>query len=516
MSEEQKRILQQQLWKICCSLWGKVPPDDYRDYILGFIFYKFLSEQMERMGDEALESDEIKYADLDESDSDSEAYLEAVRSYSIDSLGYFLKPSQLFKSIIARMAADPDLIILPMLEDIFKDIENSTKGEASEADFKNLFEDIELNSSKLGKTVEGRNQLIRGVLDGLAKIDFRLDEIDADVLGDAYEYLISNFASDAGKKAGEFYTPREASQILSRAATLGKTSVRSAYDPTCGSGSLLIGTKRYANVGKFYGQESNRTTYNLARMNMILHGIHFKDFNVQRDDTLENPHHLGQKFEVIVANPPFSMEWKADKTKETDDRFAEYGKLAPKTKADMAFIQHMLYHLDDNGTACVIVPHGVLFRGSSEGHIREHMIREMNCLDAVIGLPANLFFGTGIPAAILVFKKCREDSENVLFIDASQHFQPGKNQNKLRQEDVDRIINTLESRATVEKYSYLAPLSEIAENEYNLNIPRYVDTFEEEEEIDLMKVNTERVEIEKEIAELNAKMNGYLKELGYV
>jgi len=248
---------------------------------------------------------------------------------------------------------------------------------------------------------------------------------------------------------------------------------------------------------------------------MILHGVHYKDFDIKQDDTLERPQHLELRFEAIVANPPFSLSWSSNPLLLNDDRFSPYGKLAPKTKADMAFIQHMLFQLDDNGTAAVVVPHGVLFRGAAEGHIREHIIREMNALDAVIGLPENLFFGTGIPAAILVFKKCREDSENVLFIDASREFEKGKNQNNLLPEHVDKIINTLAARETIDKYSYLAPRSQIAENDYNLNIPRYVDTFEEEEEIDLAAVLAEREAIEQRVIELNGKMAGYLKELNY-
>lgn len=379
-----------------------------------------------------------------------------------------------------------------------------------------LFEDMDLNSTKLGKTVDDRNKVIKDILVRLDKIDFQLDDIEADVLGDSYEYLISNFASDAGKKAGEFYTPQKISEILARAVSLGKNELKSVYDPTCGSGSLLLRVaKQVKKVGRFYGQEFNRTTFNLARMNMILHGVHYKDFDIKQDDTLERPQHLDQRFEAIVANPPFSMDWSANPLFLNDDRFASYGKLAPKTKADLAFIQHMLFQLDDNGTAAVVVPHGVLFRGSSEAHIREHMIREMNVLDAVIGMAPNLFYGAGIPVAILVFKKCREDNQNILFIDASREFEKGKNQNNLLDEHVDKIINTLRDRTTIDKFSYLAPLSEIAENDYNLNIPRYVDTFEEEAEIDLEALHAERLTLDEKINALNTKMAGYLKELGY-
>jgi len=516
MSEEQKRQLQQQLWAICNLLRGRMAGDEYRDYILGFIFYKFLSERLLTMAQEALAGEELDYKQLDPAKDDHAEMIEAIKGEAVDSLGYHLNPGQLFSAIAKQIRDDKEAFILGHLAQVLRDIENSTRGQESEADFVHLFEDMDLNSSKLGKTPEDRNSIIREILIRLDDIDFRLDDTDADVIGDSYEYLISNFASDAGKKAGEFYTPQKVSEILARAVSLGKDKLKSVYDPTCGSGSLLLRVAKKVNtVGHFYGQEFNRTTFNLARMNMILHGVHYKDFDIKQDDTLERPQHLDLRFEAIVANPPFSLNWSANPLLLNDDRFSPYGKLAPKTKADMAFIQHMLFQLDDNGTAAVVVPHGVLFRGSSEGHIREHIIREMNALDAVIGLPANLFFGTGIPAAILVFKKCREDSENVLFIDASNEYEKGKNQNNLLDEHVEKIINTLASRETIEKYSYIASLSQIAENDYNLNVPRYVDTFEEEQEIDLMSLQAERKRIEAKIVTLNEQMGEYLKELGY-
>lgn len=516
MSEEQKRQLQQQLWAICNLLRGRMAGDEYRDYILGFIFYKFLSERLLTMAQEAMAGEELDYTQLDPAKTDDAEIIEAIKEEAVDTLGYHLNPDQLFSAIAKQIHDDKEAFILGHLGQVLRDIENSTRGHESEADFVHLFEDMDLNSSKLGKTPDERNKIIRDILGRLDEIDFRLNEIDVDVLGDSYEYLISNFASDAGKKAGEFYTPQKISEILARAVAMGKDNLKSVYDPTCGSGSLLLRVAKQVNkVGRFYGQEFNRTTFNLARMNMILHGVHYKDFDIKQDDTLERPQHLESRFEAIVANPPFSLDWSANPLLLNDDRFSSYGKLAPKSKADMAFIQHMLFQLDDNGTAAVVVPHGVLFRGSSEGHIRKHIIAEMNALDAVIGLPQNLFFGTGIPAAILVFKKCREDSEHVLFIDASAEFDRGKNQNTLTDANVEKIISTLSSRKTIDKYSYLAPLSEIAENDYNLNIPRYVDTFEEEEEIDLKVVREQRQILEKELADLEAEMAGYLKELNY-
>lgn len=516
MSEEQKRQLQAQLWAICNFLRGKMSGDEFRDYILGFIFYKFLSNRLYAIAQDVLSSDGLDYAKLDESDPENEDIIQAVREEAVDALGYHLNPSQLFDAIVAKVRQDEEAFILGDVQKLLADIEESTRGEESEDDFIHLFEDMDLNSSKIGKTPDARNTVVKEILKKLDDIDFKLDDIDADVLGDSYEYLISNFASDAGKKAGEFYTPQSVSEILARAVSMGKTELKSVYDPTCGSGSLLLRVGRHVDrVGRYFGQEQNRTTFNLARMNMILHGAHYKHFDIKQDDTLEHPQHIDQKFEAIVANPPFSLNWDANDLKLSDDRFSPYGKLAPKSKADMAFIQHMLFHMDEDGAVAVVAPHGVLFRGAAEGHIRKHMIAEMNVLDAVIGLPANLFFGTGIPACILVFRQCREDSEHVLFIDASREFEPGKNQNNLRRKDIEKIVSTLKSREAIDKYSYLAPLSEIEENDYNLNIPRYVDTFEEEEEIDLMAVNAERVEIERELAELDSKMKGYLKELGY-
>lgn len=286
------------------------------------------------------------------------------------------------------------------------------------------------------------------------------------------------------------------------------------YDPTCGSGSLLLRVKREVeDVSSFYGQELNNTTYNLARMNMILHGVHYKKFDLKQEDTLENPQHLEERFEAVVANPPFSAHWSANPLFMNDDRFSQYGKLAPKTKADFAFVQHMIYQLADNGTMAVVLPHGVLFRGSSEGHIRKYLIEDRNYLDAVIGLPANIFYGTSIPTCILVFKKCRENDSDILFIDSSKHFEKRGNQNYLTNENISKIVSTYEKRKVEEKYSHLASLDEVKENDYNLNIPRYVDTFEEEELIDLEAVATELKALDKEIEQIDKSIADFCKEL---
>lgn len=508
MSEDQKRQLQKQLWNIANELRGKMNADEFRDYMLGFIFYKYLSEKIELYADEILKPDNLTYADI----IDKAEYVQAVRAAAIDKLGYFLAPNELFGYIAQTSATNDNLN--EDLERIMNSIEQSTMGHDSEDDFEQLFSELDLNATRLGRTVSQRNELISKVLVHLDKIDFKLADSRVDILGDAYEYLISQFASGAGKKAGEFYTPQEVSEILARIVTSGKKELKSIYDPACGSGSLLLRIGRHTKVDRYFGQEMNNTTYNLARMNMILHDVHYSDFNIQQEDTLEHPQHLEYRFEAVVANPPFSANWSANAIHLSDERFAQYGKLAPASKADYAFIQHMIYQLDDNGTCAVVMPHGVLFRGAAEGHIRRFLIENRNYLDAVIGLPANLFFGTSIPACILVFKKCRQDERDVLFIDASKHFEKGKNQNRLRESDIDKIIETYQQRKSEDKYSYVATLDEIAENDYNLNIPRYVDTFEPEQEIDLAAVTAEIKQLDASTADIDSKIAKYTQELG--
>lgn len=523
MSEDQKKQLEQQLWNIANTLRGKMDADEFRDYILGFIFYKYLSERMELFANEILKQDKFSFNAINSQMAEANEYLEAIREEALEKLGYFLKPEELFSAVAVRGNSDDDSeqnstnFILGDLQKILTNIQLSTMGTASEEDFDNLFEDMDLNSTKLGKTPEARNTIIAKVMAHLDKIDFRLEETGLDVLGDAYEYLIGQFASGAGKKAGEFYTPQEVSKILAKLVTVGKHKLKSVYDPTCGSGSLLLRVAREVkDVGNFYGQEMNRTTYNLARMNMILHGIHYRKFDIKQDDTLERPQHLEQRFEAIVANPPFSAQWSANPLFTSDDRFSQYGKLAPSSKADFAFVQHMIHHLAENGTMAIVLPHGVLFRGGAELHIRKYLIEQKNFLDAVIGLPANIFYGTSIPTCILVFKKCRENPDNILFIDASKGFEKVKTQNVLRDEHIDQIIETYCSRSVTEKYSYNATLQEISENDYNLNIPRYVDTFEEEEEIDIQSVMLEIKQLEAKRAELDIEIDVYFKELGLI
>ena len=524
MSEDQKKELEQQLWNIANTLRGKMNADEFRDYILGFIFYKYLSEKMEIFANEILKQDKINFRQINLKTTDAAEFLSAIKEEALEKLGYFLKPEELFTEVAIRgMGGNEELdqfdesktnFILEDLQKILTNIQLSTMGTDSEEDFDNLFEDMDLNSTKLGKTAEARNIIIAKVLTHLDKIDFKIESTELDVLGDAYEYLIGQFASGAGKKAGEFYTPQQVSTVLAKIVTTGKLKLKSVYDPTCGSGSLLLRVaKEVKEVSSFYGQEMNRTTYNLARMNMILHGVHYRKFDIKQEDTLERPLHIEKKFEAIVANPPFSAQWSANPIFTSDDRFSQYGKLAPGSKADFAFVQHMIHHLADNGTMAIVLPHGALFRGGAEQHIRRYLIENKNFLDAVIGLPANIFYGTGIPTCIMVFKKCRENPEDVLFIDASNDFEKVKTQNILRKSDIDKIISHYRNRTELEKYSKKASLEEIVKNDYNLNIPRYVDTFEAEDSIDIDTIATALKDLETAIKTTDKTIAVFCKEL---
>ena len=513
MSEELQQKLRTQLWTVANTLRGNMSAGDFMYYTLGFIFYKYLSEKIEKSADDILKDDGVSFKQAWAS-NDAELK-EALKEECIQDLGYFVEPEYLYSTIISMIEHKEN--ILPALERSLKKIEDSTIGQDSEDDFGGLFSDIDLASPKLGKTADDKNRLISDVLVNLQGIDFGLNEAeDIDILGDAYEYMIGQFAAGAGKKAGEFYTPQEVSEILSEIVITGKNRLKSVYDPTCGSGSLLLRTARGGNADAIFGQEKNTTTFNLCRMNMLLHGIKYKDFEIHNGDTLENDELGEQQFDAVVANPPFSAEWTAADKFNNDDRFSKAGVLAPKSKADYAFILHMLYHLNDGGTMACVAPHGVLFRGAAEGKIRKFLIEKKNYIDAIIGLPANIFYGTSIPTCILVMKKCRQEDDNILFIDASKEFEKVKTQNKLRPEHIQKIIDTYRNRTEIEKYSHCATLKEIEENDYNLNIPRYVDTFEEEEEIDIQAIMAEIKELEAKRTELDAQIEVYFKELGIV
>lgn len=509
--QSQQAELQKKLWSIANSLRGNMDANDFKNYILGLIFYRYLSENLVNYVNEVyLKEDKLTYFEAWQKDE----YREILKTRLIQdsNMGYYLKAEYLWSTLIAKIkTGDFDI---SMLAKAINTISESTIGNESEDDFENLFEDMDLNNSKLGRGESERTKLISTIMLKIDDIDFHHEDAEIDVLGDAYEYLISNFAASAGKKAGEFYTPQQVSRLLAKLVTLGRTKIKSVYDPTCGSGSLLLRVGKEAKVVFYYGQELNSTTYNLARMNMLLHGISFRHFDIKNDDTLEKPRHLDKRFEVIVANPPYSANWSSSPKFKEDERFSICENLAPKSKADFAFIQHMIYQLEDYGTMAVVLPHGVLFRSAAEGKIRKYLIGTKKWLDAVIGLPTNIFFGTSIPTCILVFKKGRENDNDVLFIDASKDFELGKNQNRLRDEDVDKIVETYKDRKEIEKYSHIATLEEIEKNEYNLNIPRYVDIYEKEKEVDIKEVQRNLKEIDKQMIEVDKELDTYLKELG--
>lgn len=483
------------LWKACDTFRGVVDPSEYKNYILVFLFIKYLSDVWKD-----------HYENYKEELGNDKERIKRKMSRE----RFFLPDDCSYEAIYEkRNESNIGEIINIALEQI---------EEANKAKLEGVFRNIDFNSeSSLGQTKD-RNKRLKNLIEDFSDtaLDFRPSKIhNLDVIGNAYEYLIARFASDAGKKGGEFYTPSEVAILLAK--LVRPKSGDRIYDPACGSGSLLIrtsneiGNKDYS----LYAQESNGSTWALAKMNMFLHDV--DSGQIEWGDTINNPKLIADdnlmKFDVVVANPPFSLDkWGADEA--GADRFRRFDRgIPPKSKGDYAFILHMVASAyEGKGRVGVIVPHGVLFRGSSEGKIRQALIEE-NLLDAVIGLPSNLFYGTGIPAAILVFNKGKTN-DDVLFIDASREFEEGKNQNKLRPEDIEKIFKTFLERKTIEKYAYLAPISEIKENEYNLNIPRYVDTFEEEEEIDITAVQKEIEEIESQLVTVRQEMNGYLKELG--
>lgn len=508
---QQQAELHKKLWTMANDLRGQMEAYDFKNYILGLIFYRYLSEKTEARIAKLLEEDNIAYADAWKDEEYREGLVEAL----LVEIGFVIEPEFLFSSMVTEIAkGDKGTFDVELLHKAVKAVEQSTLGTDSQQDFEHLFDDMDLTSSKLGRDVKSRSKLIAKIMLSINDIPFLHDDVDIDVLGDAYEYLISQFAANAGKKAGEFYTPQQVSKILAKIVTHEKPNLKNVYDPTCGSGSLMLRVAKESNVRLFYGQELTTTTFNLARMNMLLHDLRYTDFDIQNDNTLESPKHIDMRFEAVVANPPYSANWSADAKYLDDERFSDYGKLAPKSKADFAFVQHMIHQLDDNGTMAVVLPHGVLFRGAAEGVIRKFLIEDKNYLDAVIGLPANVFFGTSIPTCVLVFKKTRQADADVIFIDASNEFKKGKNQNNLTDENVDKIVDTYKSRETIERYSYAASLEEIKENDYNLNIPRYVDTFVEEEPVDLEAVQVRLQEIDQEIEEIDRELEEYFKELG--
>ena len=532
MSTLDQQQLGKTLWGIADQLRGAMDPDDFRDYMLSFLFLRYLSENYEEATKKELGSD---YPILKKEDRRTPLALwyEANKKDISDfekqmrrKVHYVIEPQYLWSNI-AELARTQSSDLLTTLEKGFKHVEN----ESFERTFQGLFSEINLNSEKLGKTLTERNSklcvIITKIAEGIAKFS-----TDSDVLGDAYEYLIGQFAAGSGKKAGEFYTPQQISTILSKIVTLDsqdpsagkKTKLNKVFDFACGSGSLLLNVRNQMGthgIGKIYGQEKNITTYNLARMNMLLHGVKDSEFEIHHGDTLQNDWNIlnemnpakKMEFDAIVANPPFSLRWEPAETTGEDFRFKSYG-LAPKSAADFAFLLHGFHFLNNEGVMAIILPHGVLFRGGAEERIRTKLLKDGH-IDTVIGLPANLFFSTGIPVSILVLKKCKK-FDDVLFINAAKHFTPGKRQNTLSSEHIDKIVATYQFRKDEERFSRRVSMEEIAENNFNLNISRYVDTSEEEKEIDIQAVMREIKDLEAKRTELDKEIEVYLKELGLV
>lgn len=509
VQKQQQSELHSTLWDMANDLRGKMEASEFKSYILGLIFYRYLSQKAENCAKDLLKDDEgMDYKTAYEDDE----YREALNEEMVNIIGYYIEPRNLFSTFVYDIKTDD--FDIEDLDRAISQVTGSTLGNESQEDFQNLFDDMDLKSSKLGRDVKSRSKVMAKAVLGINQLSFEIENSEIDVLGDAYEYLIGMFAQNAGKKAGEFYTPQQVSKILAKIVSFGKTELRSVYDPCCGSGSLLLRVAKETKVTRFYGEEVVATTYNLARMNMLLHDVKYQYFDIRNTDTLEAPQ-FEEEFSAVVANPPYSANWSADNSFLNDDRFSGYNKLAPKTKADFAFVQHMLYHLEPQGTMAVVLPHGVLFRGSAEETIRRTMIEDLNCLHAVIGLPSNLFFGTSIPTCILVFKKERNgESKNVLFIDSSKDFTKGKNQNLLSDEHIDKIMDVYEKRVDIEKYSRVVDIDEIKENDFNLNIPRYVDTFEEEEPVNIQGEFDRIGELTKKSKELDEVLKGFFDELG--
>ena len=530
MTEQDQKELGNTLWAIADQLRGAMNADDFRDYMLSFLFLRYLSDNYEAAAKKELGPD---YPDLKAAPNTSPLCLWYERNQEDSAefekqmrrkVHYVIKPEFLWSSI-AEMARTQDDELLHTLQKGFKYIENDSFAST----FQGLFSEINLDSEKLGKRYTERNAklctIITKIAEGLAKFS-----TGSDILGDAYEYLIGQFAAGSGKKAGEFYTPQQLSSILSGIVVLDSqdpcTGKKARFDKVldfaCGSGSLLLNVRKNLGVhgiGKIYGQEKNITTYNLARMNMLLHGVKDSEFEIHHGDSLLNEWDMLKEanpakkmlFDAVVANPPFSYRWEPNEAMGENFRFKNYG-LAPKSAADFAFLLHGFHFLAKEGTMAIILPHGVLFRGGAEERIRTKLLKDGN-IDTVIGMPANLFFSAAIPVCILVLKKCKKP-DDVLFINASEHFEKGKRQNRLLPEHIDKIIATYQFRKEEERYSMRVSMERIEKEGYNLNISRYISTAKQEKEIDLMAVNTELAALEEQINASTGKHNGFLNELG--
>lgn len=493
---QEREELHRAIWAIADELRGSVDGWDFKAYVLGMMFYRYISENLAAYIDEGEHragDPDFSYAEI------SDEMAETAREDMVKTKGFFILPSELFCNLKKRAKDDENLNVT--LEGILKHIEESAKGSESEKNFSGLFEDVDVNSNKLGKTVAERNAKIVKLLNGVSDMelgDYKNHNIDA--FGDAYEFLMSMYASNAGKSGGEFFTPQEVSELLTRIAVVGKKEVNKVYDPACGSGSLLLKSAKI--LGKdhvrngFFGQEINPTTFNLCRINMFLHDIDYDKFDIAYGDTLLDPQHWDDEpFEVIVSNPPYSIKWKGDDDPIliNDERFSPAGVLAPKSKADLAFIMHSLAWLATNGTAAIVCFPGIMYRGGAEKKIRKYLI-DNNYVDCIIQLPDNLFFGTSIATCIMVLKKSKTDN-SVLFIDASNEFEKVTNNNKLTPENIEKIVNEFVSRADVEFFSRSVPYSEIQENDFNLSVSTYVEKEDKREAIDIVKLNAEIREI---------------------
>lgn len=509
--------LAKQLWAIANEFRGNMDASEFKNYILGLIFYRYLSEKTEEYMKDLLKDDDITYKKALEDPN----YAEIVKNWSLEHLGYIILPGDMWGALINKIAGNE--FTVEDLENAVNALTASTIGQDSEAAFRGLFNDMNLKADHLGREVSDRSALIARVMQKIDDLSFNVKDTTFDYLGTAYMILIGLFQSGAGKKAGEFFTATCASILVAKLATVGLTEAKNICDPCAGSGSLLLEVKnnlRDHKVSHYYSQELNSTTYNLNRMNMLLHGVPYRQFTAYNDDTLkrDNFYENGAPvlFDVQVSNPPYSAPNSAADPSFLDDvRYSACGVLAPKTKADLQFVMHMVYHMAEDGRIAVLLPHGVLFRGQAEEKIRRWLIESQNVLDAVVGLPANLFHGTSIPVALLVLKKKRNgNSGNIFFIDASKEFEKGKDQNVLRDEDIEKIVTAYEKREDIPKYAHVATMEEIEENGFNLNIPRYVDTAEKEEEIDLAQVTTDIRKIDEEIAQVSAELKKSFEELG--
>ena len=512
--EVERAELHRTIWAIADEMRGSVDGWDFKSYILGMLFYRYISENITtyiNKGEWETVNRDFNYADL------NDASAEGIREEMVNVKGFFILPSQLFENICKTCDADPNLNMT--LEGIFSAIENSAKGTASEDDFKGLFADLDVNSNKLGATVIKRNEKLVKLLRGIQSMklgDYQDNTIDA--FGDAYEYLMGMYASNAGKSGGEYYTPQEVSELLTKLATVGKTEVNKVYDPACGSGSLLLKAAKI--LGKdnvrqgFFGQEINLTTYNLCRINMFLHDIDYDKFDIACEDTLLSPQHWDDEpFEVIVSNPPYSTKWKGDDdiTLINDPRFAPAGVLAPKSKADLAFIMHSLSWLASNGTAAIVCFPGVMYRGGSEKKIRQYLI-DNNYVDCIIQLPDNLFFGTSIATCIMVLKKAKKDN-CTLFIDATKECIKITNSNKLTDENIQHILDIFTDRKDVQYVSKLVANDDIAKADYNLSVSTYVEQEDTKEKVDIVKLNAELAEIVERENVLRAEIDRIIKEI---